>query len=88
MCVASEHSLWEHVCAASGVRRMARDTRPTPQRAQDGWSPQTMLDSGALLADTRSMTIHMRRGLCRDHAQSIRDGMTRPPAAALVPTPA
>jgi hypothetical protein len=48
-----------------------------------------MLDSAGhyLLADTRSMTIHMRRGLCRDHAQSIRDAMTRPPAAALVPTP-
>ena len=33
MCVASVHSLWEHVCAASGVRRMARDTR------QDGAIP-------------------------------------------------
>ena len=63
------HSLWEHVCAASGVRRM----EPTNDARQ----------RGALLADTRTMTIHMRRGLCRDHAQSIRDAMTRPPAAAL-----
>ena len=52
---------------------MARDTRHAT--AGPGWSPRTMLDSGrrggALLADTRSRTsIHMRRGLCGDHARS------------------
>jgi len=71
--------LWEHARAASGVRQMAHDTRHIT--AGPGWwmePTNAMLDSGAVVADTRSRTNYSHAAGLVWGSRAIRDGMPLP----------